>query len=467
MLYKKMGAEQADGLINPENKPNLTEIISSADEQTLKELDKKQIQNLSQYYYERKEISTSTQKIENKNDTKEEPDSTTIIGNRVIQVGKPKTIYEKRVVSKTIKREGNINNNSNITKTTQTKIIKTIEKENSNENNDEINNDINNNISNEMNNNKINNINNSIQKKNIISYNNPSIKIMHKNIIQNKNIKQKNILPKTNLNVNKTTNYFIPSNNNIINNTNNNNKKNIQLNTNKSFENFHISSNTPNNLLSSANNIISTRIQLKKVEMPNNFDSQRSHSPDLNSIKRKTINRGEQIKNIQITHIICSNKNKNPDFHITEKLSTNNIKTTPLTISIQDREKLKHKGKSTYTSSCTEPKIIPTQNLKGKTTIYQHARGIGMTNDRRNSNSNYYTSDIKKLEYIEPIVMKKEKVEHIENFRSSKFRNNNNTIDICSRNKGNKKIIGNKNEKEKIFVIKDENDENKNGNIIA
>ena len=86
-----MGAEQADGLINPENKPNLTEIISSADEQTLKELDKKQIQNLSQYYYERKEISTSTQKIENKNDTKEEPDSTTIIGNRVIQVGKPTT----------------------------------------------------------------------------------------------------------------------------------------------------------------------------------------------------------------------------------------------------------------------------------------------------------------------------------------------------------------------------------------
>ena len=274
-------------------------------------------------------------------------------------------------------------------------------------------------------------------------------------------------MPKTNLNVNKTTNYFIPSNNNNINNTNNNNKKNIQLNTNKSFENFHISSNTPNNLLSSANNIISTRIQLKKVEMPNNFDSQRSHSPDINSIKRKTINRGEQIKNIQITHIICSNKNKNPDFHITEKLSTNNIKTTPLTISIQDREKLKHKGKSTYTSSCTEPKIIPTQNLKGKTTIYQHARGIGMTNDRRNSNSNYYTSDIKKLEYIEPIVMKKEKVEHIENFRSSKFRNNNNTIDICSRNKGNKKIIGNKNEKEKIFVVKDENDENKNGNIIA
>ena len=51
--------EMIQGIVPiPENKPNLTEIISSADEQTLKELDKKQIQNLSQYYYERKEIST-------------------------------------------------------------------------------------------------------------------------------------------------------------------------------------------------------------------------------------------------------------------------------------------------------------------------------------------------------------------------------------------------------------------------
>ena len=204
-------------------------------------------------------------------------------------------------------------------------------------------------------------------------------------------------------------------------------------------------------------------MHLKKIDLPNLPGSQRPHSPDVNSIKRKTINRGDQIKNIQITHIICSNKNKNPDFHITEKLATNNIKSTP--ISVQDREKLKKGGKSTYTSSCTEYRPIPTQNLKGKTTIYQHARGIGMTNDRRNSNSNFYTSDIKKMQPIEPIVMKKEKVEHIENFRSSKFRNNN-TIDMCSGTRLNKKI-GNKNNKEKIFVVKDGNDENKNGNIIA
>jgi len=87
--------------------------------------------------------------------------------------------------------------------------------------------------------------------------------------------------------------------------------------------------------------------------------------------------------------------------------------------------------------------------------VYQHARGIGMTNDRRNSNSTYYTSDIKKLE---PIVKKeKERLEHVENFRSSKYRNENNKIiDIVSKNK-------------EIHIIKvnDENVENNNGNIIV
>ena len=117
-----MGAEQADGLMNQENKPTLTEILSSTDEQTTSETNKNQ--NLTQYYYERKEINTSNKKSEEKENIKEEPDSTTIIGNRVIQVGKPTTIYEKRVISKTIKRDGNINNNTTTT-TTQTKIIKT------------------------------------------------------------------------------------------------------------------------------------------------------------------------------------------------------------------------------------------------------------------------------------------------------------------------------------------------------
>lgn len=68
------------------------------------------------------------------------------------------------------------------------------------------------------------------------------------------------------------------------------------------------------------------------------------------------------------------------------------------------------------------------QNLKGKTTVYQHARGIGMTNDRRgNINPLFYNSEIKKLE---PIVKEKEKVkvEYIENFRSNRHRNHNNIV---------------------------------------
>ena len=195
-----MGAEQADGLMNQENKPTLTEILSSTDEQTTSETNKNQ--NLTQYYYERKEINTSNKKFDNKENIKEEPDSTTIIGNRVIQVGKPTTIYEKRVISKTIKREGNINNNTTTT-TTQTRIIKTenytnkepqiIQKEEIKKEIIKDNDDINTNDS-SVNSNKINNINNSIVKKNVISYNNPPVKIMHRNIIANKNFRQKNFL---------------------------------------------------------------------------------------------------------------------------------------------------------------------------------------------------------------------------------------------------------------------------------
>ena len=491
-----MGAEQADGLMNQENKPTLTEILSSTDEQTTSETNKNQ--NLTQYYYERKEINTSNKKSEEKENIKEEPDSTTIIGNRVIQVGKPTTIYEKRVISKTIKRDGNINNNTTTT-TTQTKIIKTenysnrepqiIQKEEIQKeiirDNDDIN--INSNDSN-MNCNKINNINNSVVKKNVVSYNNPSVKIMHRNIIANKNFRQKNFLPKTNINVNKSSNYFMQStniNNNINYNTNynTNNITNTNTNTNinnnqliktKSSENLIAKNNTPNKLLISTNNYIPKKLQLKKIDLPNNPTSQRSQSPDINSVRRKTINRGEEIKNVQITHIICSSKNNNksPNFHITEKLSTQGIKSTPLTITIQDREKLKKGGKSTYKSSCTEPRQIPTQNLRGKTTVFQHVRGIGMTNDRRNSNSIYYTSDIKKFD---PIMIKKEKekVEHVENFRSSKYRNgnsSNNTIDAAFRREiGNKKIGNEINKDKEINIIKvnDENVENNNGNIVV
>ena len=152
------------------------------------------------------------------------------------------------------------------------------------------------------------------------------------------------------------------------------------------------------------------------------------------------------------------------------KLSTQNIKSTPLNISTNDREKLKKGGKSTYTSSCTEyrPKTTITQNLKGKTTVYQHARGIGMTNDRRNSNSHCYTSEIKTFE---PITTKeKVKLEHVENFRCTKYRNcNSNVNTIENSNRGNIKKIGNEaNNKEKNMIkINNENINSNNENIIV
>ena len=124
-----MGAEQADGLMNQENK-SLNKIFSPTDEQIINEMCKNQIsqkdivkENTTQYYYESKETNYTNTKTDEKENVKDEPDSTTIIGNRVIQVGKPIAIYEKRVISKTIKKESNINNN-NIVKATPKKYIK-------------------------------------------------------------------------------------------------------------------------------------------------------------------------------------------------------------------------------------------------------------------------------------------------------------------------------------------------------
>ena len=105
---------------------------------------------------------------------------------------------------------------------------------------------------------------------------------------------------------------------------------------------------------------------------------------------------------------------------MTEKLSINNIQKNPMQISKTFRENIPTNGKFSYSSSCNDKIKNTVHNLKGKTTVYQHARGIGMTNDRRgNINPLFYNSEIKKLE---PIVKdkEKEKVEYIENFRSNK-----------------------------------------------
>ena len=93
-----------------------------------------------------------------------------------------------------------------------------------------------------------------------------------------------------------------------------------------------------------------------------------------------------------------------------------------------------------------------------------------MTNDRRNSNSQYYTSEIRKFE---PITMtkEKEKLEHVENFRCNKYRNcnsNSNTIERNNRANIRKKIGNEANYKEKnIIKINDENINSINGNIIV
>ena len=144
----------------------------------------------------------------------------------------------------------------------------------------------------------------------------------------------------------------------------------------------------------------------------------KAKSPEPGSLKRKTINRGNPVENVQITHIIYTSEPV--DFHITENLNMENLNTNPIQISKADRARLKKSGKITTKCSCdgveiAQPKKI---NLKGYTTHYQHARGIGMTNDKKeNINPMFYSSEIKKLKPINR-GKDKEKLENIETFRS-------------------------------------------------
>ena len=159
------------------------------------------------------------------------------------------------------------------------------------------------------------------------------------------------------------------------------------------------------------------KYQLEKPEI----NKKKALSPEPSLFIRKTINRGKPVENIQITNVIYSSKNPSPAvFHLTERLNCDNLYSAPIQIPLTDRHKLRRSGKVVASSSCDGIKIQkPIVNLKGKSTIYQHARGIGMTNDRSGKlNPLYYSSEIKKLE---PINQKKgkEKVEIISVFRSS------------------------------------------------
>ena len=156
-----------------------------------------------------------------------------------------------------------------------------------------------------------------------------------------------------------------------------------------------------------------------KRPQPSTSYKPKARSPEPGSLKRKTINRGNPVENVQITHIIYTSEPV--DFHINEDLNFENLKTNPIQISKADRARLQKSGKIIVSCSCdgveiTQPKKI---NLKGYTTHYQHARGIGMTNDKKeNINPMFYSSEIKKLD---PIYKQKdkEKIENIESFRSA------------------------------------------------
>ena len=182
-------------------------------------------------------------------------------------------------------------------------------------------------------------------------------------------------------------------------------------------------------------NLKGNKYQIRKVDQSN---KQKNTESDHPSIRKKTINRGNSVENVQITHIILTSRPV--DFHITEKLNLDNLKSAPIRISKTDRARLQKKGKITYSSSCdnirnVNPKNI---NLKGNTTHYQHARGMGMTNDKKqNINPKIYAFEIKKLEPIKK-QKNKEKIENIENFRSKGKVNINSFNQKLSNNSKNK-----------------------------
>ena len=160
------------------------------------------------------------------------------------------------------------------------------------------------------------------------------------------------------------------------------------------------------------------KYQPKRPQQPTSYNP-KSKSPEPGSIKRKTINRGSPVENVQITHIIYSSGPA--EFHITEELNLENLNTAPIQISKADRAKLQKSGKVTASCSCDGVEIAQPKkpNLKGKTLHYQHAQGLGMTNDKNeNINPMFYSSEIKKLD---PIAKSKEqeKIENVENFRSN------------------------------------------------
>ena len=308
----------------------------------------------------------SNQKEKKSIKTKEEPESTTKIVKRVFQSEQPTTqttYYEKRITTKTTTTNGRdslkiLNNNSTYSK------IETYNKE------------------------KPLLIRSQRVASNTYTHPSPATRRTIENKTYLRNYNDSFRTHSTNRTENSIYNKYLSSSNKY-NNYSKNNKISPRY--------------QPSKKLITSQSFIGNRYHLKRPETSNR--NRHRKSPDENEIKRKTIIRGNQVKNIQITHIIKSTKPS--DFHITENLNTQTLQANPIEISKVDRAKLKTTGKSSWTSSCQDNFKPIVKNLKGKTTVYQHARGIGMTNEKKeNLNPMFYTSEIRKLE---PIVKEKEK----------------------------------------------------------
>ena len=213
-----------------------------------------------------------------------------------------------------------------------------------------------------------------------------------------------------------------------------NNRYGVQ---NSSYSNASSSRNRNDRIPQTQKRVISSQSYIGNKNQPKRPETstynRQTRSPEQNE-RRKTINRGNPVKNIQITHIICSSKPQ--DFHITENLNTESLQTDPIEISKADRVKLQKSGKTSWTTSVQDNIKPIVTNLKGKTTVFQHARGIGMTNEKKeNINPMFYSSEIRKLE---PIVKEKEKekVEYLtfRNSGSSKTNYINNTSNTARNN---------------------------------
>ena len=91
-------------------------------------------------------------------------------------------------------------------------------------------------------------------------------------------------------------------------------------------------------------------------------------------------------------------------------------------------------------------------NLKGRTTIYQHAQGIGMTNDKKkNINPLFYNSQIMKLK---PIIKEKQK------------ENGQKVLDLNTENDEEDEEESDESEEEKKTDKKEENKKITNSNNI-